>query len=140
MSSLPKCVSGDYSSCRKSGSRISAPWRSINFCFRYWPDRPHFSQDRRSKSPPVMRCSSQRSALLINWDDRHSPQFATQEQIQGKWDDDQHEKQEHIGQFETTPCDVLFSDFQNPIALPKNKQQQPDDYKENPAILGRVIN
>jgi len=22
---------------RKSGSRISAPYRSINFCFRYWP-------------------------------------------------------------------------------------------------------
>jgi hypothetical protein len=33
-----------------------------------------------------------RSALLINWDDRHSSQFATQEQIQGERDGDHHEK------------------------------------------------
>ena len=33
-------------SCRKSGSRMSAPNLSIRFCFRYWPARPHVLQFR----------------------------------------------------------------------------------------------
>ena len=30
---------------------ISAPYRSIKVCFRYWPARPHFSHERRTISP-----------------------------------------------------------------------------------------
>src|SRR5262249_1439908 len=38
-------------SSRRSGSRLSAPYHSINFCFAYRPERPHFSHDSRTRSP-----------------------------------------------------------------------------------------
>src|SRR5262245_56237795 len=57
-SCIPRCLHCAICS-RKSGSRISAPYFSIKFCFRYCPERPHFEHDRRTTSAGYSRSLSE---------------------------------------------------------------------------------
>jgi len=52
-------------SSRRCGSRISAPYGSIKFCFRYWPERPRLPHSRRTMSAGCSRSLSEPVILFL---------------------------------------------------------------------------